>query len=44
MLLAQVDMVLIEMLSDVVATCIVTRWYIKTKKENIVYSNEESLI
>lgn len=44
MLLAQVDMVLIEMLTDVVATCIVTRWYIKTKKENIVYSNEESLI
>jgi hypothetical protein len=32
MLLAQADMVLIEMTTDVVATCIVTRWYIKTRQ------------
>jgi hypothetical protein len=38
MLLAQVDMVLIEMSTDVIATCIVTRWYIKTKQENTKYS------
>jgi len=48
MLLAQADMVLIEMTTDVIATCIVTRWYIKTKKDNISYSSgysyEESLI
>lgn len=48
MLLAQVDMVLIEMTTDVIATCIVTNWYIKTKKENTKYSSgcpyEESLI
>lgn len=48
MLLAQVDMVLIEMTTDVIATCFVTNWYIKTKKENTKYSSgcpyEESLI
>ena len=48
MLLAQVDMVLIEMTTDVIATCIVTNWYIKTKQENTKYSSgypyEESLI
>jgi hypothetical protein len=48
MLLAQADMVLIEMTTDVIATCIVTRWYIKTKQDNISYSSgysyEESLV
>jgi hypothetical protein len=48
MLLAQVDMVLIEMSTDVIATCIVTRCYIKTKEENTKYSSgcpyEEPLI
>jgi len=48
MLLAQADMVLIEMTTDVIATCIVTRWYIKTKQLNYtyssVYSYEESLV
>jgi hypothetical protein len=51
MLLAQADMVLIEMTTDVIATCIVTHWYIKTKKINTGYSYstsgysyEESLI
>jgi hypothetical protein len=48
MLLAQADMVLIEMTTDVIATCIVTRWYIKSKQVNNIYSSgysyEESLV
>jgi hypothetical protein len=46
MLLAQADMVLIEMITDVVATCVVTRWYIniKTKQISIPLYYEESLI
>jgi hypothetical protein len=45
-LLAQADMVLIEMITDVVATCVVTRWYIniKTKQFSIPLYYEESLI
>ena len=42
MLLAQADMVLIEMTTDVVATCIVTHWYIKAKKINTGYSYSTS--
>ena len=42
MLLAQADMVLIEMTTDVIATCIVTRWYIKTKQEKSAYSTSYS--
>jgi len=56
MLLAQADMVLIEMTTDVVATCIVTHWYIKTRQnktyrlsqrqslQDMLYSYEESLV
>jgi hypothetical protein len=50
MLLAQADMVLIEMTTDVIATCIVTRWHIKTRQVKIqllhdcMHSYEESLV
>lgn len=44
MLLAQADMVLIEMTTDVIATCIVTRWYIKTRQVKIQFPYEESLV
>jgi len=33
MLLAQIDMFLIELITDIIAICFVTRWYIINKKE-----------
>jgi hypothetical protein len=33
MLLAQIDMFLIELITDIIAICFVTRWYITNKKE-----------
>ncbi len=43
MLLAQIDMFLIELITDIIAICFVTRWYIINKKDTHLIANISTL-